>query len=59
MNPKAKAILIAILTNIFTVLATLTIAVYFGELAIDIALPVWVHWIMPFIFVNWVRAIDT
>lgn len=58
MNPKTKAILTAILTNVFTVLATLIIAIYFGELAIHINLPVWVHWIMPFIVVNWVRAID-
>ena len=59
MSQKAKALLISVLTNVFTVLATLIIAIYFGELAIDINLPVWVHWIMPFIVVNWVRAIDT
>ena len=59
MNQKTKAILTAILTNVFTVLASLIIAVYFSELAADITLPVWVHWIMPFVVVNWARAIDT
>ena len=58
MNQKTKAILTAILTNVFTVLASLIIAVYFSELAIHITLPVWVHWIMPFVVVNWARAID-
>lgn len=58
MSKKAKSLLLSVLTNVFTVLATLIIAIYFGELAIHINLPVWVHWIMPFIFVNWVRAID-
>ena len=58
MNPKSEAILTAILTNVFTVLASLIIAVYFSELAIHITLPVWVHWIMPFVVVNWARAID-
>ena len=58
MNPKAKAVLTAILTTAFTVLATLTIAIYLSELTLHIALPVWVHWIMPFVVVNWARAID-
>lgn len=58
MSQKAKALLISVLTNVFTVLATLTIAIYLSELALHITLPVWVHWIMPFVVVNWARAID-
>lgn len=59
MSKKAKSLLLSVLTNVFTVLASLIIAIYFGELAVGIDCPVWVHWIMPFIVVNWVRAIDT
>lgn len=59
MSQKAKTRLLSALTNVFTVLATLTIAIYLSELALHITLPVWVHWIMPFIVVNWARAIDT
>ena len=59
MSQKAKALLVSALTNVFTVLATLTIAIYLSELAIHITLPVWVHWTMPFVVVNWARAIDT
>ena len=59
MSQKAKARLLSALTNVFTVLATLTIAIYLSELALHSALPVWVHWIMPFVVVNWARAIDT
>ena len=59
MSQKTKALLVSALTNVFTVLATLTIAIYLSELALHITLPVWVHWIMPFIVVNWARAIDT
>ena len=58
MSQKAKTLLVSALTYVFTVLATLTIAIYLSELALHIALPVWVHWIMPFIVVNWARAID-
>ena len=58
MSQKAKALLISALTNVFTVLATLTIAIYLSELTLHITLPVWVHWIMPFVVVNWTRAID-
>lgn len=58
MNQKAKALLVSALTSVFTVLATLTIAIYLSELALHITLPVWVHWIMPFVVVNWARAID-
>ena len=59
MSQKAKALLVSALTSVFTVLATLTIAIYLSELAIHITLPVWVHWTMPFVVVNWARAIDT
>ena len=59
MSQKAKTLLVSALTTAFTVLATLTIAIYLSELALHITLPVWVHWIMPFIVVNWARAIDT
>ena len=58
MSQKAKALLVSALTNIFTVLATLIIAIYLSELTLHITLPVWVHWSMPFIVVNWARAID-
>ena len=55
---QTKKTLISVLTNVFSSLASLVIAMYAGEIIIDITLPVWVHWIMPFVVVNWVRAID-
>lgn len=59
MSHQTKKTLISVLTNVFSSLASLVIAMYAGEIIIDITLPVWVHWIMPFVVVNWVRAIDT
>ena len=58
MSQKAKTRLLSALTNVFTVLATLTIAIYLSELILHITLPVWVHWSMPSVVANWVRAID-
>ena len=58
MSQKAKALLVSALTTAFTVLATLIIAIYLSELILHITLPVWVHWSMPFVVVNWARAID-
>lgn len=58
MSQKLKSILVSALTSVFTVLATLIIAIYLSELTLHITLPVWVHWIMPFVVVNWARAID-
>lgn len=59
VSHQTKKTLISVLTNVFSSLASLVIAMYAGEIIIDITLPVWVHWIMPFVVVNWVRAIDT
>ena len=59
MSHQTKKTLISVLTNVFSSLASLVIAMYAGEIIIDITLPVWVHWIMPFVVVNWARAIDT
>lgn len=58
MSQKLKKHLIPILAGLISVFGGLVIGVYIAELFTGIYIPVWVHWLMPFMVVNWAKAMD-
>ena len=58
MPPKLEKYLIPILAGLISFFGGLVIGVYIAELVTGIYIPVWVHWLMPFMVVNWAKAMD-
>ena len=58
MPCKLKKYLIPILAGLISFFGGLVIGVYIAELFTGIYIPVWVHWLMPFMVVNWAKAMD-
>ena len=58
MSQKLEKYLIPILAGLISVFGGLVIGVYVAELFTGIYIPVWVHWLMPFMVVNWAKAMD-
>lgn len=50
--------LIPILAGFVAFFGGLMIGIYFAELMVGVYIPVWVHWLMPFMVVNWAKAMD-
>lgn len=46
------------LAGLISFFGGLVIGVYIAELFTGIYIPVWVHWLMPFMVVNWAKAMD-